>query len=84
MNESFYKVSSELLSRLDITAFDKLLVSVLYSRNKFFRDNGQLHYDKLSDLAEMLGASRRTVERSLAESKRCFNCIFVFFNVIHC
>jgi hypothetical protein len=67
MNESFYKVSSELLSRVDITAFDKLLASVLYSRNNFFRDRGQLHYDKLSDLALMLGASRRTVERSLAD-----------------
>ena len=63
--DPFVKVPGTILASKDLSAMDKLLWSLLRSRNNYFKQNGKDHHDTLSAIADMLGVSDKTVERSL-------------------
>lgn len=66
MNEERYiKKPYWLMADKSMSPLEKDLWVLLYERNHYFSENGMLHYDTLVALADMLGVTDKTIERSL-------------------
>lgn len=69
--EPYVRVPCTILANRSLSATEKLLWAVLRSRNNYFKQKGQSHYDTLASIAEMLGVSDKTIERSLKTLVDC-------------